>query len=75
MLLIKSNFLQRYARYFFKLNKYLSVKMNDSNGTKSKAKHEANQKRNRLATSSFQPLQWGKITLVVIVKEKPNAYL
>ena len=49
--------------------------MNDSNGTKSKAKHEANQKRNRLATSSFQPLQWGKITLVVIVKEKPNAYL
>lgn len=75
MLLIKSNFLQRYARYFFQLNNYFGVKMNDSNGTKSKAKHEANQKRNRLATSSFQPLQWGKITLVVIVKEKPNAYL
>ena len=73
MLLIKSNFLQRYARYFFQLNNYFGVKMNDSNGTKSK--HEANQKRNRLASSSFQPLQWGKITLVVIVKEKPNAYL
>ena len=70
MLLIKSNFLQRYAWYFFQLNNYFGVKMNES-----KAKHEANQKRTRLATSSFQPLQWGKITLVVIVKEKPNAYL
>ena len=75
MLLIKSNFLQRYARYFFKLNKYLSVKMNDSNGTKSKAKHEANQKRTRLPTSSFQPLQWGEDNLSCNFKEKLNAYL
>ena len=63
MLLIKSNFLQRYARYLFKLNNYFGVKMNDSNSTKSKAKHEANQKRTRLPTSSFQPLQWGEDNL------------
>lgn len=60
MLLIKSNFLQRYAQYFFKLNKYFSVKMNDLNGTKSKAKHEANQKCTRLPTSSPQ---WGEDNL------------